>query len=146
MIYNIRVVGWVLIILSTTVTQFLRMFYTKCICLRDVLNSHARAFYIICLFLRCQWYPEIRHHCPDTPVVLVGTKTDMRQSARKGLSGKDFVPKERGMAVTKQIGALKYMECSALDGTGLHRVFEEATRAARYKINNPKKKRKCTIL
>lgn len=27
-----------------------------------------------------QWIPEIKHHCPDTPIVLVGTKMDLRDS------------------------------------------------------------------
>src|SRR5271154_1423429 len=26
-----------------------------------------------------KWLPELRHHCPDTPIVLVGTKVDLRQ-------------------------------------------------------------------
>ena len=26
-----------------------------------------------------QWYPEVSHHCPDTPVILVGTKLDLRE-------------------------------------------------------------------
>ena len=25
-----------------------------------------------------QWYPEVSHHCPQTPIVLVGTKLDLR--------------------------------------------------------------------
>ncbi|PIK57189.1 Chain A, Rac1 P29s Mutant, partial [Apostichopus japonicus] len=25
-----------------------------------------------------KWYPEIRHHCPNTPIILVGTKQDLR--------------------------------------------------------------------
>ena len=29
--------------------------------------------------LREKWIPEIRHHCPKTPFVLVGTKGDCRQ-------------------------------------------------------------------
>ena len=28
--------------------------------------------------VRDKWYPEVRHYCPDTPVVVVGTKIDMR--------------------------------------------------------------------
>ena len=30
-----------------------------------------------------QWEPEIRHHCPDVPVVVVGTKTDLRDDKGK---------------------------------------------------------------
>jgi GTPase SAR1 family protein len=26
-----------------------------------------------------QWYPEISHHAPNTPVILVGTKLDLRE-------------------------------------------------------------------
>lgn len=28
--------------------------------------------------IRDKWYPEVRHYCPDTPVVVVATKTDYR--------------------------------------------------------------------
>ena len=35
-------------------------------------RTHARSL--------AQWIPEVRHHRPDTPILLVGTKTDMRDS------------------------------------------------------------------
>ena len=25
-----------------------------------------------------KWLPEIRHHCPNAPILLVGTQTDLR--------------------------------------------------------------------
>ena len=28
--------------------------------------------------VRGKWFPEVKHHCPSTPVILVGTKTDLR--------------------------------------------------------------------
>lgn len=27
-----------------------------------------------------QWYPEVRHFCPKAPILLVGTKADLRDS------------------------------------------------------------------
>ena len=39
-----------------------------------------------CANLREKWIPEIRHHCPKTPFVLVGTKGDCR--ADRGLVDK----------------------------------------------------------
>ena len=36
-------------------------------------------FYICFIMLyKLQWYPEVRHHCPNTPIILVGTKLDLR--------------------------------------------------------------------
>jgi Ras-related C3 botulinum toxin substrate 1 len=83
--------------------------------------------------ISAKWYPEVSHHCPNTPLILVGTKLDLREDrdtvAR--LREKNMAPitYEQGMAKAKEIGAIKYMECSALTQKGLKNVFDEAIRA-----------------
>jgi small GTP-binding protein len=99
--------------------------------------------------VRSKWYPEIQHHCPGTPMILVGTKSDMRadnaavsQLASKGLK---MIDKEQSLQMAKEIGAAEYHECSALTQEGLKNVFD---RAIHIGLNKPKKKSgsKCTLL
>lgn len=83
--------------------------------------------------VRAKWYPEVSHHCPNTPLILVGTKLDLREDAEtiEKLATKKLSPisYEQGMQMTKEINAVKYMECSALTQKGLKAVFDEAIRA-----------------
>ena len=83
--------------------------------------------------VRAKWYPEVSHHCPNTPIILVGTKVDLREDAAtiEKLAGKKQAPisYEQGLQMVQEIGAVKYMECSALTQTGLKAVFDEAIRA-----------------
>ena len=99
--------------------------------------------------VRSKWYPEIQHHCPGTPIILVGTKSDLRgdqamisQLASKGLK---MIDKEQALALAKEIGAAEYHECSALTQEGLKTVFDRAIHVG---LNKPKKKSNggCTLL
>lgn len=75
-----------------------------------------------------QWHPEVRHHCPRTPFILVGTKTDLRDNAEPG-SDRNFITRTQGKKMAAKIKASKYVECSAKEVNGVKEVFEEAVRA-----------------
>eukprot|EP00494_Astrolonche_serrata_P022741 UN22998 len=81
-----------------------------------------------------KWIPEITHHAPNVPIILVGTKSDLRndQETIQRLSNqqRNMVTKQAADSLTKEIGAVKYMECSALTQEGLKNVFDEAIRGA----------------
>lgn len=93
--------------------------------------------------------PEVTHHAPNVPIILVGTKSDLRddESMNKQLAAKGMrmVTAEEAEARRKEIGAVRYMECSALTQEGLKAVFDEAIRASMQK-KAPKKERVCVIL
>jgi len=100
--------------------------------------------------VRAKWVPEITHHCPTTPMLLVGTKLDMREDKEtlNRLAEKKLAPitTEQGMQMAKEIKAVKYMECSALTQKGLKDVFDEAIRAViTPKVEQKKKKPGCVI-
>jgi len=80
-----------------------------------------------------KWYPEVSHFCPTTPLILIGTKTDLRQDdhTRRMLSAQGTTPvtPEQGAAVAQEIGA-RYMECSAKTGDGVTEIFNAALREA----------------
>jgi Ras-related C3 botulinum toxin substrate 1 len=48
--------------------------------------------------------------------------------------------------MAKEIGSVKYLECSALTQKGLKTVFDEAIRAVLCPVIKPKEKRRCTLL
>jgi len=96
-----------------------------------------------------KWVPEVQHHCPNVPMILVGCKSDLRTDedtiAQLSQKGKTFVTQEAAQGLAKEIDARNYLECSALTQEGLKQVFDDAIRAA---LNpNPKKKKgACSIL
>ncbi|ORZ34459.1 P-loop containing nucleoside triphosphate hydrolase protein, partial [Catenaria anguillulae PL171] len=60
-----------------------------------------------------KWYPEVSHFCPNVPIILVGTKKDLREEALNTGSTL-FIPKEHGEILAGQIKAVAYYEVSAL--------------------------------
>ena len=101
--------------------------------------------------IKNKWFPEIQHHAPGVPAILVGLKLDLRNDAKtiKELHEKHQVPvsKAQGESLCAEIKAYKYLECSALTQEGLKQVFDEAIRCVLINQSKPKDgKRKCLIL
>jgi len=99
--------------------------------------------------VKTKWVPEIQHHAPNVPILLVGTKSDLRKddSTIKQLNSRNqqMVTIESAQRMSKEIGAVNFLECSALTQEGLKQVFDEAIRAA---MATPKKgkRKKCKFL
>ncbi|KAI5289680.1 Rho GTPase [Ascosphaera aggregata] len=76
-----------------------------------------------------QWYPEVLHFCPSTPLILVGLKSDLRtkRTCIELLKTQGLTPVtiEQGQAVATRMGA-KYIECSSKEMHNVKQVFELA--------------------
>ncbi|XP_061418896.1 rho-related GTP-binding protein RhoA-C-like isoform X2 [Lethenteron reissneri] len=80
-----------------------------------------------------KWTPEVKHFCPNVPIILVGNKKDLRNDdntkrelakmKQKPVRGKD------GRDMANRINAFGYMECSAKTKDGVREVFKMAARA-----------------
>lgn len=80
------------------------------------------------------WEAELRHYAPGTPILLVGTKTDLRtdKNVLERLAGRRETPisVEEAQALAAEHHFEGYCEVSALTQSGLHAMFETAIRAA----------------
>ena len=102
--------------------------------------------------VRAKWAPEVRHYCPNTPLLLVGTKVDLRSSkeALEQLKAKfksEPIDAKQAEGMAKEIEAMKALECSAAIQQGLTEVFHDAVRIALNSKKNPhKSSKKCSLL
>lgn len=92
---------------------------------------------VLNVLMYLQWYKEIEQSAPGVPIVLVGTKSDLRnvKSAVEQLkkNGEAPITKQQGEEMAQEIGAYKYFECSAKTQDGLSLVFEECVRYVLFK-------------
>ena len=95
-----------------------------------------------------KWIPEIKQHCPHAPFLIVGNKIDLREHSNAGESvGENIVSKVEGEEQARQLGAVAYMECSALTQEGIRKVFETVVRIVREQPQKPQKHdHKCHIM
>jgi Ras family protein A len=89
-----------------------------------------------------EWYREIKHYCNYAEIVLVGNKLDLRNNkwVIQDLAKihKSPVTIEEGQRMARNIGACLFAEVSAINGTGIEELFEDAIRIS---LENPRNKR-----
>ncbi|XP_012473753.1 rac-like GTP-binding protein ARAC4 [Gossypium raimondii] len=87
-----------------------------------------------------KWLPELKHYAPAVPIVLVGTKLDLREDRQFHLDypGASTISTEQGLELKKQIGALAYIECSSKTQQNVKAVFDGAIKVV---VQPPKQKK-----
>ncbi|KAK6456909.1 RHO small monomeric GTPase signal transduction [Scheffersomyces xylosifermentans] len=84
--------------------------------------------------VKSKWIPEILHHSPkDILILLIGTKIDLRDDLHvlDELNDKNLKPItiEQGNKLAREVGAVKYLECSAATQVGVKEIFDYAIRS-----------------
>lgn len=70
------------------------------------------------------WLPEVKEHCPKVPIVIVATKSDLRE-------GEDgTIESSKGQAICEKIGGKHYIETSAKCNSNVEETFKIAARLA----------------
>ena len=90
-----------------------------------------------------KWWVELKFYCPTVPVILVGSKVDLRENGDI-----ETISAEEGEAMAGQIGAVQYIEVSCCNNLGVRQVFDEAIRVglSYQSNNNESNKRVCEVL
>jgi len=70
-----------------------------------------------------KWTPEVRHFCPNVPIILVGNKKDLRndENTKRELQKMNQAPlkADEGKRMADNISAVAYLECSAKTKEGV---------------------------
>ncbi|KAH1220035.1 Rac-like GTP-binding protein RAC1 [Glycine max] len=91
-----------------------------------------------------KWIPELRHYAPGVPIILVGTKLDLRDDKQFFQDHPGAVPitTAQGEELRKLIGAPVYIECSSKTQQNVKAVFDAAIKVVLQPPKQKKKKRK----
>jgi len=97
--------------------------------------------------VRNKWLPELYTHAPGVPILLVGTKADMRQlDDPRDVPGYDHATKRvrsvnetEALSVVEKYSLHGHMETSARRMTGVKETFDTAVRIGR-KVRNDQAK------
>ena len=97
-----------------------------------------------------KWFPEIRHHCPNVPCIIVGTQMDLREDKatldKLAKNKQKPISTKEGDALAASLNAVAYIECSAIKQKNVKDVFDEAIIAVLERPKDGPKSKKCAIL
>jgi len=105
-----------------------------------------------------KWTAEIADNCQGVKIVLVALKCDLREQDNEDEDSaettngaqqekKPTISYNQGLEVARRIGALRYLECSAMRNRGVNEAFTEAARVAlSVKLAGEKGNSKCSVM
>ncbi|TVY34042.1 GTP-binding protein [Lachnellula subtilissima] len=105
-----------------------------------------------------KWTAEIADNCQGVKIVLVALKCDLREQDNEDEDSaettngaqqekKPTISYNQGLEVARRIGALRYLECSAMRNRGVNEAFTEAARVAlSVKLAGEKGDSKCSVM
>lgn len=105
-----------------------------------------------------KWTSEIADNCQGVKIVLVALKCDLREQdnedddSAEATNGaqqekKPTISYNQGLEVARRIGALRYLECSAMRNRGVNEAFTEAARVAlSVKLAGERSDSKCSVM
>jgi small GTP-binding protein len=92
----------------------------------SVVNPNS--FYNVCH----KWIPEARHHCPDVPIILCGSKIDLRDDpdmiSQLKQRKQQVVTADEGEYMAWSCDCIGYVENSALTQRNLKHTFDSVVR------------------
>ncbi|KAK7433361.1 Rho GTPase [Neonectria magnoliae] len=101
-----------------------------------------------------KWVGEITDNCPGVKLVLVALKCDLREQgegegddadAGEQREKRPTITYDQGLEVARRIGALRYLECSAMKNRGVNEAFTEAARVA-LSVRKDREDSKCVVM
>ncbi|ELP84970.1 Rho GTPase, putative [Entamoeba invadens IP1] len=82
-----------------------------------------------------KWKSNIEYYSPNTPLMLLGTKIDLREENKKVVkpiqNKVNWISTEQGINKAKEIKAVLFMECSSLTGFNITTLFQNIAKVAK---------------
>ena len=108
--------------------------------LRPLSYPHTDIFLVCCsvsdrsslVRIKTKWVPELRNFTGNTPFIVVGFKSDLRDVDVEEKEDKlqiECIPFEEGEKMAREVGAsTNYLECSSKKVQGLEEIIQEVLR------------------